>query len=280
MPTSPTVRRRRLAGHLRGLREASGLTIDEAAARADISRSALSRIENSTVAAKPPIVRSLTRVYNVPEANVEALVQLARDAGKRGWWQGYGDILSTELGVYIGFETEANSVRGYEPLVLPGLLQTEAYAEAVFRAFGSQTKPEDIERKVAARAERQQRLKELDLWFIVEESVLHRRVGGLPVMRPQLERLTEVSRQQNVTLQVVPLASGAHPGLDGSFSIFGFADDNDPDIGYSESPAGEIWIDKPDDLRRLSHAFDILRATALSSDASHHLIERIVEELK
>jgi hypothetical protein len=255
------------------------MTLEEAAAAADVSKSSLSRTENALVPIKPPIVRALIAAYNTPEPQFSRLLELARTAEQRGWWQAYGDVLSDQVAAYIGFEAEARSIRTYEALLLPGLLQTERYAEAIFRGFREPHTNEELERRIIARMKRQDRLRDLDLWFIVEEHSLRRPTGGAPMMVEQLRRLLEVSSQRNVTLQVLPNCVGAHPGLDGSFSIFEFPEDSDPDLAYAETPVGEIWLDKPDELRRLGRTFDQLRAAALSTDASRQVVHRVIEEL-
>jgi transcriptional regulator with XRE-family HTH domain len=277
MPVSPTVRRRRLAADLRLLRENAGLTIDEAAAAADISKSALSRIENALVAAKSPVVRALIHAYGIPDAKAQSLLGLARDAGKPGWWASYSDVLSATSSAYIGFETEAFAIRIYEVALVPGILQTRAYAEALFRTYESVT-IQDIDRKVDARVKRQERVAELDLWFILEEGVLRRPVGGLGAHKEQLKSLLASSELSNVTLQILPDSVGAHVGFEGAFSVLEFPDDNDSDIGYCESQAGVIWLEKAEDMNRLNRIFNQLRAAALSASESQSIIRRYVRE--
>ena len=280
MAGSPTVRRRRLAADLRGLREHAGLTIEEAAAAADISKSALSRIENALVTPRIPVMRALARAYKVDEERSNALIQLARDAGQRGWWQAYGDVLTYRFATFIGFEAEARFVRGYNPLVVAGLLQTRDYSAAMFEAFKvvSSATDEQRERYLDARMKRQERLGELELWWITDEQVLRRSVGGREVMRGQLERLLDASAERSVTIQVVPAEMGLYLGLLGSFSVLEFPEETDRDIGYIETMGGEVFLDTADEVRRLGRAFDYLMALALDPVKSRALIQTILKE--
>jgi transcriptional regulator with XRE-family HTH domain len=272
MPASPTVRRRRLAAELRRLREDTGLTIDNAAAAADISKSALSRIENSLVPAKPPVVRALIHAYKVSDTKAESLLALARDVGQAGWWNTFNDVTSAVFSVFIGFEAEASSVRSYEAQFVPGLLQTREYMTAIFGAYNMTT--QEIERRTEVRLRRQDRINEIELWFIIEESVLRRPVGGHDVMQAQLSHMLHAMDFRNLTLQVLPESVGAHPGLEGAFGMLEFPDESDPAVAYIEGHAGQVWLEKADDIARLTRTFDRLRATALSERETQILIRR------
>jgi transcriptional regulator with XRE-family HTH domain len=151
MTGSPTVRRRRLAAALRRLREQTGMTADQAAKEIGISKSALSRIENAQVSVMPPVARGLLELYGVEGEEVDALVQVARDARKRGWWQAYDDVLPDWFEIYVGLEAEASEVRAFEPQLVPGLLQTADYARAVIRAEHPDASTEEVDRRVELR---------------------------------------------------------------------------------------------------------------------------------
>jgi len=141
---SPTLRRKRLARLLRELRDQACLTIEEAAERIDISRSAMSRAENALVGVKPMMVRDLARAYNVDSATTATLLNLARDANKKGWWQDFTSVLTDGDTTYIGFEEEASSIQSYQTLLVPGILQTADYARAIFQAYkGDRDTPRD-----------------------------------------------------------------------------------------------------------------------------------------
>jgi transcriptional regulator with XRE-family HTH domain len=281
----PTVRRRRLAAELRRLREATSLTIDDAAKAAYISKSALSRIENALVGAKIPVVKTLLEAYGVDDNSASVLIDLAKlaqDTGQRGWWQAYDDVLSEHIAAYISFEAEATSIRNYETLVLPGILQTEDYALSIMRVFAGRTSATEdrARRSTDARMKRQQRLSDLEFWAIIDESVLQRQIGSRKVMQAQLQRLLELSTQHNITLQALPLDAGVHPGLDGPFAILSFESRDDPDIAYVESAAGQIWLDGVKDVQRLSRTFDHLRATSLDVRSTQDRIQQAVRKLQ
>jgi transcriptional regulator with XRE-family HTH domain len=232
---SPTARGRRLRHELRRLREEAGLTHSEVARRLDWSASKLSRIETGQSRVQTGDVRDLLGAYGVTdEATAEALVQLAREARRRGWWTRYTDVLGS--GTYVGLEADASALHTYESMFVPGLLQTEDYARAIIRADLAKPDPETLERRLAARMARQEILSRPDppqIWAVLDESVVGRPVGGPAVMRAQLQYLIEVSNRPNtpLTLQVLPLTVGAHPGMNGPFVILEFQSPNDPPDG-------------------------------------------------
>lgn len=280
MSPGPTVRGRRLAAELRRLRESMGLTIDQAAVESGISKSTISRLENALTPAKQPQIWALVHAYGIDEDGAADLVELSRTAAQRGWWRDYRGILTNEISVYIGFETEAKTLREYESMIIPGLLQTEAYATEIISAFRGVQSDEEIDKRVEVRLKRQSRLDELESWFIVEEATLRRPTGGRRVMRDQLEHLLSILKRRNVTFQVVPQTVGAHPGMSGSFSIFDFTGNGDAGIAYTETIAGEIWLDTPEQIDLLAHFFDQLRATALGTADSSQLVQQIMEDTK
>src|SRR5207249_1543677 len=146
----------RLALALRRLRDQAGMTADEAAKQVGISKSALSRIENAQVSVMPPVARALLELYGVDEADREALVLVAREARKRGWWQAYDDVLPSWFEVYVGLEAEAAQIQTFQPQLIPGLLQTEDYARAVIRVEHPDAPDDEVNRRVELRMKRQQ----------------------------------------------------------------------------------------------------------------------------
>ncbi|WP_007024754.1 helix-turn-helix domain-containing protein [Saccharomonospora iraqiensis] len=268
----PTVRRRRLAGELRRLREAAQLTIDDVADRLECSASKVSRIETGQVGVTPRDARDMLELYGVTGDEQEALVQLAREARKRGWWHAYNEVFT---GAFVGLEADASSLRAYQALLVPGLLQTERYARAVIRAMRPGAEESEIERRVAARRARQRLLSEEsppEYWAVVDEAVLHRVVGGPEVMAEQLSRLAEAARSPHVTVQVVPFGAGAHPGMEGPFLILGFPEQADPDVVYVDSTSSGLYLEMESDVRRYARMFDHLRAAALKPDDSVDVI--------
>lgn len=276
----PTLRRRLLAAELRKLREEHDLTLDEAADGTDVAKSTLSRIETGRITARPVVVRALLAKYNVTGEQAELLLQLARDAGKKGWWLAYSDVLSSQYADYIALEAEAAAIRNYEPQFVPGLLQTPEYAHAVIDAVLITASEEEVERRVQVRVARQPRLSApppMDFWVIVDESVLRRPTGGHAVMADQIRHILEVARLPNVTLQVLPADVPAHPGMLGSFSIIEFADQAFGDVVYVEGMAGELFVEEEDEARRCNLVYNHLRTKALDKDKSAALIKTILK---
>ncbi|WP_028662890.1 helix-turn-helix domain-containing protein [Saccharomonospora halophila] len=268
----PTVRRRRLAGELRRLREAAELTIDEVADRLECSASKVSRIETGQVGVTPRDARDMLELYGVHGDEQEALVQLAREARKRGWWHAYNEVFT---GAFVGLEADASSLRAYQALLVPGLLQTERYARAVIRAMRPGAEESEVDRRVAARMARQRLLSEENppgYWAVVDEAVLHRVVGDPGVMAEQLSRIAEAARSPHVTVQVVPFGAGAHPGMEGPFLILGFPEQADPDVVYVDSTSSGLYLEMESDVRRYALMFDHLRAAALKPDDSVDVI--------
>jgi len=245
---SPTVRRRRLGLILRNLREKRGLTGEQVGAAVERSGSWVSRVETGRVGLRGRDLCDLLDLFGVKDIRLrEELLALAREGKQRGWWSKYADSLSGPYATYIGFEAEATKLQVYETLTVHGLLQTEDYARALFRAALPSIGGDAVERRVKVRMARQellvnrppavlrevsprtadrqpvQRLRPLDLWAIFDESVLHREIGGGDVLRGQLKRLLQAAELPNVTVQILPFSAGAHPGMVGSFTVIAIA---------------------------------------------------------
>ncbi|WP_197319253.1 helix-turn-helix transcriptional regulator [Saccharomonospora sp. NB11] len=268
----PTVRRRRLAGELRRLREKAALTIDEVGEKLECSASKISRIETGHVGVTPRDVRDMLELYGVQGDDQEALVQLAREARKRGWWHAYNEVFT---GAFVGLEADASSLKAFQALLVPGLLQTERYARAVIRAMRPGAEDAEIDRRVAARMARQRLLRDPnppEYWAVIDEAVLRRMVGGHDVMAEQFTQLCEIARLPHVTVQVVPFEAGAHPGMEGPFLILGFPEPADPDVVYVDSTNSGLYLELEADVRRYALMFDHLRAAALKPDDSLDVI--------
>ena len=184
---------------------------------------------------------------------------------------------------YISFEAEARSVRNYESLFIPGLLQTEDYARAVITGTLPMASQPEVEQRVQARIERQELLtaeRPLELWAIVDEAAVRRMVGGPGVMRGQLLHLLEAVDSPNITLQVITFDVGAHPGMPGSFVYMEFGEAADPELVYIDTLAGDLFLEAEADLRRYSQMFDHLRATALSQSQTTDMISAVTKSLK
>ncbi|MCO5996197.1 helix-turn-helix domain-containing protein [Actinoallomurus rhizosphaericola] len=267
---SPTLRRRRLSAELRQLRAHAGMTLEQVAERLEFSVAKLRFIESAQWI-RPNIgdVRNLLEVYGVTdEREREELLRLAREGRQKGWWQPYSKMLSATYTTYIGLEAEATKLLTYQPLIVPGLFQTEAYARALIQVTPDEASEKVLEDRVTVRMERQQILTgpdALSVWAVIDEAVLRRPIGGPQVMRAQLERLAEVARLPGVTLQLIPFAIGAHPGAGrGPFTILQFPEEADRDAVYVDNFAGELYVEERAEVSAFHEGFRHLVGVALS----------------
>lgn len=275
MSDSPTARRRRLGQVLKQLRDDAGLTIEQAAKAVGISSAHLSRIERAQTGVRLVVVKGLLIAYDAPVETVEELTEITRTAGQRGWWHDFA--LNRPYATLIGFESAATTVRTYEPLIIPGLLQTEGYARALHRQGPARLPDERIEERVEVRRQRQLILDAATppiFRLVLDEAAIRRPVGGPEVMREQLRRIVEVAARADVDVQVVPFAAGAHPGLQGSFVILGFAP-GERDIVYVEGMAGDLYPERR--IEWYADVFSRLQAIALSPVDSVQFIRSAAE---
>ncbi|MEU5093936.1 helix-turn-helix transcriptional regulator [Streptomyces sp. NPDC020996] len=277
---NPTVRRRRLGQELRRLRELKGMTAEEVAERLLVSQSKISRLENGRRSISQRDVRDLCGVYEVEDHRiVDSLMQMAKDSRQQGWWHSFGDI---PYSVYIGLETDAASLRVYDPQVVPGLLQTRQYAESLIAGALPETAAADIDKRVQVRMRRQDRItapeNPLRLWTVMDEAALRRVVGNRSLMRDQLEHLVEQSQLPHVTVQVIPFEMGAHPGLNGQYAILEFPDAADSSVVYIEGVTSDLYLEKANDVQKYSVMYEHLRAQALNPDQSRQFIADIAKE--
>ncbi|MYV73114.1 helix-turn-helix domain-containing protein [Streptomyces sp. SID1046] len=277
---NPTVRRRRLGAELRRLRLARGLTSTQVAEHLLISQPKVSHMETGRRGVSSRDVRDLCGLYGVTDQQVvHSLMEMARESNRQGWWVACGEV---PYAVYIGLETAAVSVRSYEPLVIPGLLQTPAYAAAVT----AETIPLATEEQIAVRREvrlrRQSRAhhpaRPFRLGVVLDESVLRRGVGSPEIMREQLEYLNRLGEQPHITVQVLPHSAGPHPGISGQFSILDFPDAATGTV-YLERFTSDLYLEKRSDVRHFGALFDRLQALALDPEHTRRFITRAAQEL-
>ncbi|HTI22657.1 MAG TPA: helix-turn-helix transcriptional regulator [Kutzneria sp.] len=264
MQPSPTVRKRRLASELRRLREAAGLTIEDVGEKLECSPSKISRIETLRVGVTPRDVRDMLLLYGVPEEQREYLVQIAREARIKGWWESFGDV---GRGAFLGFEAEAAILRTYNAMLVPGLAQSEAYIRALIAEGAPDMSPDEAERRITMRLTRKRILERDDpprVSFVLDESVLRRPVGGPDVMRTQLEHLVDLSTRPNVTFQVIPFAHRSYPGMGASFVIMEFPDPADRDVVYVEGTVDGTFQENADEVDYYSMLWGHLVAAGLS----------------
>jgi transcriptional regulator with XRE-family HTH domain len=273
------VRERRLARALRHLREEAGLTIQDVGEKLEMSPSTVSRMETAQVGVRPRDLRFLLDMYQVSEAERDQLLQIARERRKQHWWQEYADLPNIHV---AGLEEDASTIWQYSTQLIPGLLQTEAYARAVLEAIRLDAKGEDIERRLELRIHRQAVLTGEDApeyWVVLDEAVVRRQVGGPSVMAEQLGQLVEAAKRPNVTLQVVPFTSGEHAGMDSEFTILHYRDSDDPDVVYIENTGSDLYLEAPEVTRRYNKIFDHLRAAAQNPGESIRTLGSIQSQL-
>jgi len=279
VPGSPTVRRRRLAAELRGIRESKGKSGDAVAAALHWSPSKISRYERAKTGLQPREVERLLDYYQITGPRRELLLALAEDATQKGWWEDYADSLSPDYQQFIGLEDEASSMAVYHVDVLPGLFQTEAYARHIISTY-SQIEPVTpgmIDRLVRVRMRRQHivnRESGLDLSVVIDESVLQRRVGDERVMYEQLQRLARDADRPNVTVQVLPL-DGPHTVFVESFVIFRFDPDSEAglqDVVSTEHLRNDFSLEGEKETYLHWLAFQMLARASLDPGRSKELI--------
>lgn len=278
----PTVRRRRLGEALRRYRNEAGLSLDAAAKSMNWIAPKLSRIENAVGHIRPTDVGLLLAVYGMSDTEVvTALEELAKDARKRGWWQTYSGVVPPSYADYISLESDADSVRAYAPLVIPGLFQTAAYARETIAANATTRTPEEVAALAEVRQARQAVLTRpgnpLKVWAVIHEAVLHQRFAARPAtMREQLRRLLDLAEMPNVTIQAMPLAATPHPGGAGGFTLAAFPGPM-PDVVTLENLIGATYVEGVDEVPVFADAFERIVAAALSMDDTLALIGQMEE---
>jgi transcriptional regulator with XRE-family HTH domain len=276
------VRARQLAAEIRRLREVGRLTGEEAAGRLGWSPSKISRIETGRTQVTVGDLRRLLDLYEVPSSRRDRITELARTAEQRGWWDAYADTLSEGYSAVIALEAVADSVRHYDPSLVPGLLQTEAYIEEIVRSALLVEPPGVVPRRVEVRLARQALLTReedpLDLTVVLDEGVLRRQVGGPTVMREQLLHLAEMAVRPNISLQVLPFVKGSHPGMQGGFMILRFPGAIESGVVYLENMTSDIFVEREDEVHHYRLAFDRLREMALEPEQSVALITDIADQ--
>jgi transcriptional regulator with XRE-family HTH domain len=278
----PTVLRMILGSQLHRLREAAGVTPDQAAWELRASRSKISRMEHGRVRFKDRDVADLLTLYGITDEKLRArMLATAQDANAPGWWSKYGDLLPDWFEEYLGLEGAASVIRAFELQFVHGLFQTEAYARAV-TLLGHKTAPaEEIDRRVSLRIKRQDILASPEppqVWSVMDESVLRRPVGGRAVMRAQLDRLAEMARLPQVTIQVIPFGGG-HAAAGGSFTLLRFAEPELPDVVYIEQLTSALYLDDRQDIDHYLEVMNDLSTEALTPDRTTQFIAEITREI-
>jgi transcriptional regulator with XRE-family HTH domain len=278
----PGVLRLLLGGQLRKLREAAGITPEQAGYEIRGSRSKISRMEHGRVGFKQRDVADLLTLYGVTDELLRSgILSLARQANAQGWWSTYGDILPDWFEAYLGLEAAATLIRTFELQFVHGLFQTQGYARAVTVLGHRAASDDEIDRRVSLRIKRQDLLTGKDaprVWSVMDEAALRRPVGGHQVMREQLGRLIEVAALPNVTVQVMPFRRGGHAGAGGSFTVLRFAQPELPDVAYIEQLTSALYLERRADVDHYLEVMNRLSADALTPVGTTRFLREIIRE--
>jgi hypothetical protein len=268
-PIGPTIPRWQLGEQLSRLRDKARVSQAQIADRLGCSVSKIQKIEAGEVGMVRAELEAMLTEYKVNDNRMCAeLLELQRLGKQRGWWSKFGAV-PTPFATFLGLESAATKIRAFEPMVIHGLLQTEDYARAIAGTVAMTSDDEQRERQVRIRMERQDKVFSEDppeVWVILDEAVLHREVGGPLVMAGQLRHLLKLPKW--VTVQVVPFSNGGYPGTLGAMTIFEFEERLHTPVVYAEGQAGNLYLEKEDDLRRCNLAYNHMTASALSKQES------------
>lgn len=279
----PTIKKRRLSKFLQTARIQAGLSQPEAVALLGDgwNRSKLARIENCQwVRPNARDVRDLCEAYGIGAETTQALRQLAIDARTRGWWRRYSDIFAND---FIGLENDAALIRAFEPLYIPGLFQTPEYLAEVTGVF--ELSGDEPQRRITARLERQTLLDRADppppaMHMLIDEPALLRRFGTLAEHRQQLDHIRELAARDHITVQVLRLRDGLHPGLTGAFTILDFDDPQDDPVVYIDTEIDNRILEEADEVLRYENVWNKLCAVALDPDASTAYLAEVGKALE
>ncbi|HZA17863.1 MAG TPA: helix-turn-helix transcriptional regulator [Pseudonocardiaceae bacterium] len=280
--SSPTARRIILGARLRRLREAADISRAEAGYAIRGSESKISRLELGRVSFKPRDVTDLLTMYGVTDVEErEVFLALVKASNEPGWWHRYTDLVADWFQDYLGLEESASRIQTFELQFLPGLMQTEDYAKAIATRGWSQLASKRADSQVAVRIRRQELLARPDapqLWAIIDESVLHRPIGGRRVMLAQLEHLLELIKRPNITLQIVPYPRSGY-AAEGSFTMLRFAEPELPNVVYIEYLSGALYLDRQSETEQYGRAFDRLTVDARTPDHTRQLLAKARAEI-
>jgi hypothetical protein len=279
--TSPVVRRRRLGHELRRLRQGKGLTCDQVGQELEWSGAKVSRIETGKVSAHPRDVRDLLDLYDVAnQQERDRLLQIARDARQKGWWESYTKDFGTFIDHYVGMEAEATEILVFQLAIVPGLLQTEAYATAILGESGEGVSSKENDDIVAFRMTRQRavlgRTPPPRYAAVIDEAVLRRQLAGRDVSLGQLQRLLAATEEWDI--RIVPFSAGQRPHPQISFTILGFGDPADEDLVMVEHLTNPLRLENKQDVEEYRRTFQLLQEAALDAAESADLIRRVLEE--
>lgn len=281
--TGSTIARRQLGRELKHLREAAGLLMDPAAELLEWSRPKLWRIEGGGTAMRSLDVEAMCRTYRAPPEITRALMTLAKHTKDNAWWYPYTDVIPTWFDMYLGLEATADRVREYASEFVPGLLQTDAYARAVFSLPCGPVSQTELNRRVEVRMARQDLLRSrhpapLSAVYFLNEAVFRRPVGSSAVMAAQLAHIVQVSALPKVAVHVIPFEAGAYTaGITGSFSLLEFHDGLEPSVAYQEGLTGALYLEDPREVASYKVVLDDLGNKSLSEHESQLLLAEVAK---
>lgn len=272
----PTWRSLHLAQRLRHIRQEAELTTVEVAEQLGWDNSRVSRIENAKVYVAPPDVEQLLDLYGVDAKTRATLLQIAKDAKKRGWWTFYGDAFTSS---YVDMEDVALEIDNWETQFVPGLLQTAEYARQLLQLGDPAADEETIERRVRARMTRQtllHRKRPPELHAVIDEAAFRRIQVDREVFEGQVRALLDPP--SNVVIQVLPFAAGWSRGMEGSFVIVHLPKELGPPKAYCETPGGHLYVESAEDVRRCTLNFTAVSKAALSPEETAKWLGRLLKE--
>jgi transcriptional regulator with XRE-family HTH domain len=277
----PTALRIVLGTQLRRLREARGITAAAAAQAIHASHAKISRMELGRVSLREPDVTRLLTLYGITDdQDRRALLTLVRQSNVPSWWHQYSDIVPNWFETYLGLEQASAVIRTYQPQLIPGLLQTPHVARTIIQLTQPHQSDDDIERRLTLWMTRQEILTQPgapQLWAVMEEATLWR-VHGHSAMREQIQHLIEMAELPNITLQIIPIHSRAHPALGGQFTILRFSTPDLPDIVYLEQLTSALYLDKNEDVQHYLIIMDRLSVQANSPTETTKLLNNTLKK--
>nr|WP_205629191.1 helix-turn-helix transcriptional regulator [Jiangella muralis] len=280
--TAPTARRMILGAQLRRLREAASLSRADAGFTIRASESKMSRLESGKVTFKERDIADLLTTYGINDPTErDAFLGLVKLSNQQGWWHRYNDVIPGWFNDFVGLEESASLIQSYEHQFVPGLLQTEDYARAVMTHGRPQYATDDIEQRIDVRRRRQRILARPGaphLWVVLDESVLHRPVGGRRVLDAQINAMLEASSLPHITVQIVTYDRNSN-AAEGAFTLLRFAEKELPTLVYIEHLTGALYLDRLDEVETYGRVLDSLAVDAETPENSRQILAKLRAEL-
>ncbi|MBB5786031.1 helix-turn-helix domain-containing protein [Jiangella mangrovi] len=280
--SAPTARRMVLGAQLRRLREAAELSRADAGFTIRASESKMSRLEAGKVSFKERDVADLLTTYGVNDpVEREAFLDLVKQSNQQGWWHRYNNVIPGWFNDFVGLEESASLIQSYEHQFVPGLLQTEDYARAVMTHGRPQHATDDIEQRIDVRRRRQRILARPGaphLWVVLDESVLHRPVGGRKVLSGQIAALLEASSLPHITVQIVTFERNSN-AAEGAFTMLKFAEKELPTLVYIEHLTGALYLDRLDEVETYGRVLDTLAVEAETPEDSRQILAKLRSDI-